>query len=164
MLHFVLRLSSGYAPSIIEYPQILNLYRLSADENKILRFIIEAASCFFFFYRGWSTRTRRNVWIRSCMNEESSSHVQTYMRRRTCRSYRFRKSGRWVYLTKLTANSASVQNRKLDWNWIEASIIYIFFHFRVRNKRVKRGKEKKDSEWKEGNFYNRGRWIQSRVL
>lgn len=161
---FVFRVATHRASSSTLIPQILNLYRLSADKNRILRFIIEAASCFFFFYRGWSTRTRRNVWIRSCMNEESSSHVQTYMQRRTCRSYRFRKSGRWVYLTKLTANSASVQNRKLDWNWIEASIIYIFFHFRVRNKRVKRGKEKKDSEWKEGNSYNRGRWIQSRVL
>lgn len=113
---FVFRVATHRASSSTLIPQILNLYRLSADENRILRFIIEAASCFFFFYRGWSTRTPRNMWIRSCMNEESSSHVQTYMRRRTCRSYWFRKSGRWVYLTKL------ILRRFRTGNWIEIGL------------------------------------------
>jgi hypothetical protein len=44
------RLSSYTCASTLT-PQILNLYRLSANENEILRFLIEAASR-FLLYRG----------------------------------------------------------------------------------------------------------------
>lgn len=100
-------------------PHILNLYRLLANKNKILRFLIKATSRFF------------SITIGSFICADTILKFSILEPRRTSRM-------RAVYLTKLEASF--VLRAKSRWNWIRVSTFYETEAKRGMRRKAKRRK------------------------